>query len=87
MTSMSILEDVIGWRSLRSQFRTWGLRFYAGAFLCLALLAGAYATRHDQTWRIAFKALAATVGALAIGCGITSYIYGVRARRAKRRWQ
>jgi hypothetical protein len=79
-----MFEDATGRPSLWTQVRTWLLRFYAGAFLAFALLAGAYATRHDQTWRIAFKASAVVVGALAIGCGITGYIYGVRARRAKR---
>jgi hypothetical protein len=60
---------------LWEQFRTWGLRAFACMLLALALLAGAYALRHNQDWRIVFK----------VACGSWSYLYAWRARLARRR--
>ena len=49
---------------LWGQWRRWTLRFYAGAFITLGLLAVAYAVRHHAILRIAMKTLAAAVGAV-----------------------
>lgn len=61
-----------------------GLRFFVVAFVALVLLAGVYATRHAETWRIAFKVAAGTTGAVAVGCGVWSYVYTWRGRLARR---
>jgi hypothetical protein len=69
----------------RRRFRTWGLRFYACAFVGFGFLVLARAARHIEILRIAAKALAVGVGAAAITMGIVSYGCAIRYRRAGRR--
>jgi hypothetical protein len=69
---------------LRRKFRAWGLRFYAGAFVTLGLLAVARAVRHDATLRIAFKVLAGSAGAISVAMGVYSSSCHVRWRRYRR---
>ena len=54
------------------RWRTWGLRFYAGWFITLGLLAVAYAVRHHDTLRAAVTVLAGIVG----GCSVAMGVYG-----------
>jgi hypothetical protein len=74
-----------GLGALRAKARTWGLRFYLGAFVSLGFLFVARAVRHTETLRLIAKAVAGGVGAVAIVMGILSYSYHVRYRRASRR--
>lgn len=71
---------------LWSRWRTWTLRFYVGAFITLALLAVARAVRHDAAARIAVKALAGVVGAIAVGMGVYGFSCWVRWRRRRSYW-
>jgi hypothetical protein len=72
-------------QSLWQGFRRWALRFYAGAFATLALLAVARAVRHHDLLRVTVKGFAATVGAIAVAFGVVGYSYAVRQRRTARR--
>ena len=69
---------------LWGQWRRWSLRFYAGAFITLGLLAVAYAVRHHTILRIAMKTLAAVVGAVAVAMGVYGFSCWIRYRRARR---
>lgn len=69
---------------LWTRFRTWGLRFYAGAFVTLGLFAVAYAVRHHADLRIAIKTLAGVVGAISVAMGAYGFRCWLRYRRAGR---
>jgi hypothetical protein len=70
---------------LWDRWRTWSLRFYAAAFVALGLLAVAYAFRHHDSLRIAFKTLAAIVGGTGIAMGQYGFVCWIRYVRARRR--
>lgn len=69
----------------RAQWRRWMLRFYALAFVTLGIFAVADAFRHDEILNIAFRAIAGVVGAVAVAMGVVGMVYGIRARRVRRR--
>jgi hypothetical protein len=70
--------------ALWTRYRTWGLRFYGGAFVTLGLFAVAYAVRHHDALRIAMKTVAGVVGAISIAMGAYSLRCWIRYRRAGR---
>ena len=69
----------------RAKWRTWGLRFYAAAFITFGLLALQLALRHHATLHLIVWVLICIVGASAMTMGITSYIYAIRFRLVRRR--
>lgn len=72
---------------LWGRWRRWTLRFYAGAFIALALFAVAYAVRHHAILRIATKTLAGVVGAIAVAMGVFGFSCWVRYRRMRRSYR
>jgi hypothetical protein len=76
---------------LFGRWRTWGLRFYGGAFITLGLFAIAYAVRHHETLRIAVKVVAGVAGAISVAMGVYGFSFWVRwvhYRRAQgARWR
>jgi hypothetical protein len=73
--------------TLWTQWRTWTLRFYAGAFITLGLFAVAYALRHHAMLRIATKTLAGVVGAIAVAMGVFGFSCWIRYWRARRSYR
>ena len=69
----------------RERFRTWGLRFYAGAFITFGLLALQRAVRHHHRFHQLVWVLICIVGGTAIAAGIYAYTYAVRYRLLRRR--
>jgi hypothetical protein len=69
---------------LRARFRSWGLRFYAAAFISIGFLFVARLFRHTESLRLIAKIMAGGVGALAVAMGVLSYSYQLRYRRSRR---
>jgi formate/nitrite transporter FocA (FNT family) len=85
MIGMDDLSPEEDHKDFRARYRTWGLRFYAGAFISIGFLFLARAFRHMATLHLLARIGAGVVGALAVAMGVLAYSYHLRYRRALRR--